>query len=329
MLISTRLELFPIQWGGSVDVAGLLDVAGSSVVLGSGTFNAGSLIFNSVGSVAIAEDSSLLISGPSNAGSGLDLFATADVTLDGAVTVSGDVDIVAGVTAGGIHVNAKLNGTGAILLDAADEITINAGIDPTAVILKANDDITVNASVVAADLISVSAGEDGSGGFTLSLTGSLTTTDVGSDVTVVTGSGSGDVSVDGATTGLDQVVLTSLAGALNGAGLVTGDVVDLNAISGIGNTTGLMLSARNASADTTLGDIAIDNVSADAVSVTSLVTGSGAIAMSPNVVSAEAFLADNIRPVVLPIPLIAFRSTTSPVTKPAPLSAPAKEVNTT
>ncbi|MDB4557929.1 DUF4347 domain-containing protein, partial [bacterium] len=263
--------------GGSVDVAGLLDVAGSSVALGSGTFNAGSLIFNSVGSVAIAEDSSLLISGPSNAGSGLDLFATADVTLDGAVTVSGDVDIVAGVTTGGIHVNAKLNGTGAILLDAADEITINAGIDPTAVVLKANDDITVNASVVAADLISVSAGEDGSGGFTLSLTGSLTTTDVGSDVTVVTGSGSGDVSVDGATTGLDQVVLTSLAGALNGAGLVTGDVVDLNAISGIGNTTGLMLSARNASADTTLGDIAIDNVSADAVSVTSLVTGSGAI----------------------------------------------------
>ena len=121
----------------------------------------------------IVEDSAMLVSGPSSAGSGLDLVAADDVTLDSTVTVVGDVSIIAGTTTGGIDVNAKLNGSGAILLDAADEITIDAAIDPTTVTLTADDDITVNAAVVATDLITVSAGEDGSGGFTLTLSGTF------------------------------------------------------------------------------------------------------------------------------------------------------------
>ena len=41
----------------SVDITGLLDVSGTEITLGSGTFNAGSLTFNSVGLVTISEDS--------------------------------------------------------------------------------------------------------------------------------------------------------------------------------------------------------------------------------------------------------------------------------
>ena len=164
----------------SLNVTGLLDVFGTSIVLGSGgtVFNAGTLTFTSAGSVSIAESSSMSISGVSTAGAGLNLVSTGDVTLNESVTVVGDTSIVAGTTSGGISVNAKLDGSGTILLDAADEITINAAIDPTTVTLNADDDITVNASVVASALITVSAGEDGSGSFILGAAGSLETTGI-------------------------------------------------------------------------------------------------------------------------------------------------------
>ena len=233
-------------------------------------------MFNSAGSVSIDENSSMVVSGNSSAGSGLDLFSADDVTLDATVAVVGNVSIVAGTTSGGIDVNAKLDGSGAILLDAADEITIDADIDPTTVTLNANDDITVNASVVASELITISAGQDGSGGFSLLSAGSLTTTDAGSDIIVSTGLGSGDIVVGGTTNAVDQVVFTSSAGSINGAGLVSGDTVDLTAASGIGSTTGMELSVSNISVDTSSGDIEVDNVLGAAVSLNSMTTGSGA-----------------------------------------------------
>ena len=45
----------------SVDITGLLDVSGTEITLGSGSFNAGTTTFNSAGSVTISEDSSLVI----------------------------------------------------------------------------------------------------------------------------------------------------------------------------------------------------------------------------------------------------------------------------
>ncbi|MAI30825.1 MAG: hypothetical protein CBE00_01640, partial [Planctomycetaceae bacterium TMED240] len=263
--------------GGSVEVAGLLDVAGSSISLGSGALNAGSLTFSSDGSVDIVEDSSILVSGVSTAGAGLNLVSTDDVTLNASVTVVGDTSIVAGTTAGGIAVNAKLNSSGTILLDAADEITVNAGIDPTTVTLNADDDITVNAAVVASDLITVSAGEDGSGSFILGAAGSLETTDSGSDINVTTGASNGDITLTGTTTALDQVGMTTASGSINGSGLVTSGTVELDASSGIGNTTGIALSSSNITADTTIGDIDIANNLGTAVSVASLTTGTGSV----------------------------------------------------
>ncbi|MGI9441392.1 MAG: Ig-like domain-containing protein, partial [Rubripirellula sp.] len=128
---------------GSVLVAGNASFTGSAVVLGDNTGNLarfGSLTFNASGVVNVSEDGSMNVAGSSTAGAGLDLVSTDDVTLNASVTVVGDTSIIAGPVVGGITVNAKLNGSGTILLDAADEITISAAIDPTTVTLNADDD---------------------------------------------------------------------------------------------------------------------------------------------------------------------------------------------
>ncbi|MGI9459690.1 MAG: DUF4347 domain-containing protein, partial [Pirellulales bacterium] len=74
----------------SVSVTGLLDVSGTSIALGSGsgTLNAGSLTFNSEGSVTISEGSSLDLVGINTAGSA-NLDSTAGVS--DAVAASVDV----------------------------------------------------------------------------------------------------------------------------------------------------------------------------------------------------------------------------------------------
>ncbi|MGI9468884.1 MAG: DUF4347 domain-containing protein, partial [Rubripirellula sp.] len=265
---------------GSVLVAGNASFTASEVTLGDNAGNIarfGNLTFNASGVVDVSEDGRMDVAGVSTAGAGLNLLSTDDITLDGSVTVVGDTSIVAGTTSGGIAVNAKLNGSGTILLDAADEITIDASIDPTTVTLNADDDITVNAAVVASELIAVSAGEDGSGSFILGAAGSLETTDSGSDITVTTGASTGDITLTGTTTALDQVTMTSASGSINGSGLVTSDTVDLNASSGIGNTTGVALSSSNITADTTTGDVEIANNLGTAVSVSSLSTGTGSV----------------------------------------------------
>ncbi|MCP4945675.1 MAG: S-layer family protein, partial [Planctomycetaceae bacterium] len=62
--------------------------------------------------------------------------------------------------------------------------------------------------------------------------------------------------------------------------LVTSDTVDLNASSGIGNTTGITLSSSNITADTTIGDVEIANNLGTAVSVSSLTTGTGSVSFN-------------------------------------------------
>ncbi|MDZ7736350.1 MAG: hypothetical protein U5P41_09780 [Gammaproteobacteria bacterium] len=60
---------------------------------------------------------------------------------------------------------------------------------------------------------------------------------------------------------------------------ITGNTVDLNAVEGIGATNPLELATAFVSADTTNGDIDLDNDTTDAVSVTGLTTGTGTITL--------------------------------------------------
>src|SRR5204862_240666 len=97
----------------------------------------------------------------------------------------------------------------------------------------------------------------------------------GSDVTLTTTT-AGNVILTGTTTAADQVTVNSV-GSVNGAGLVTALVEDLNAVTGIGNTTPLNLAATTITADTTNGNIDANNNNAAGTTVSSLTTGAGTI----------------------------------------------------
>jgi hypothetical protein len=105
----------------SVTVTGLADVAGTSIGLGGGTFNAGTLTFNSAGAVVISEDSSMDIVGVNTAGSA-NLDSTAGISDAGAtsVTVTGLADVAGtSISLGGGTFNAgtlTFNSAGAVVI---------------------------------------------------------------------------------------------------------------------------------------------------------------------------------------------------------------------
>ena len=259
-------------------VEGNAHFSGTSVDLGNALndhLEFGSISFSSIGTVDISADSSLTIGAASTAGQ-LTLVSVDDVIFNATIDVTGDTSVSAGTTTGGIEVHAKLTSGGSLLLDAADEIAIDAEIDPTTVTLNADDDITISAAVTATDLITVSAGQDGSGSVILNGTGSLTVDNAGNtaDIVLSTGATTGNVTLIGTMTADDSVTITS-SGAINGAGLVTALAIDLNAATGIGQTTALELSGTTISADSTSGNIELHNTSAAALSSFQVVAGNG------------------------------------------------------
>ncbi|MEE2936738.1 MAG: hypothetical protein VYA84_12170, partial [Planctomycetota bacterium] len=101
---------------GEISVNQLATLSATSIKLGDSIGNStnfGRLVFNSTGSVTIGEDSSMTVAGPSMAGGGLALSSTGEMRLDGTIDVTGDTMLSA---AGTIEVNAKLNGSGGVLL---------------------------------------------------------------------------------------------------------------------------------------------------------------------------------------------------------------------
>ncbi|WP_165742286.1 beta strand repeat-containing protein, partial [Candidatus Thiosymbion oneisti] len=109
----------------------------------------------------------------------------------------------------------------------------------------------------------------------LKVTGPIKAGGTGKNLTLTT-FGSGDITLTGTTTATDDEVHITSAGAIDGAGLVTAAIADLDAATGIGDTTALELATARISADTTDGGIDIDNTSASAVTVTSLTSTNSA-----------------------------------------------------
>ncbi|MGB2862871.1 MAG: hypothetical protein WBC05_06060, partial [Sedimentisphaerales bacterium] len=72
---------------------------------------------------------------------------------------------------------------------------------------------------------------------------------------------SGNIVLTGTTTAAADDVTMNSIGSINGAGLVTTAVVDLNAATGIGNTTTLELDVANLEADTATGGITLTEAS--------------------------------------------------------------------
>ncbi|NLF68877.1 MAG: hypothetical protein GX575_07460, partial [Candidatus Anammoximicrobium sp.] len=141
-----------------------------------------------------------------------------DITFNGPGTsiVATSVSVTG---AGAIDVNAKITAGTTVVMTASDNISIDAAIDPTTVTLTSDDDVLVNAPVSATTLITVQAGQDGSGSLSVTASGSMTTTAAGSDIDVTVGATSGGISLAGNVTTQDRLTLTSNATSANGGGV--------------------------------------------------------------------------------------------------------------
>ncbi|MDA1230781.1 MAG: hypothetical protein O2856_08405, partial [Planctomycetota bacterium] len=272
--------------GTTIDIGGHASFSATNITLGDHSLDHTyfhSLSFVATGDVEITEDDSMTVSDASS-GHHVTLVSSDDVTLDGMIHATGDVSITAGTTTGGIDVNAELSATGSILLNAADEITIDAEIDSVSVTLEADDDITINAPMAATDLITISAGRDGSGSVFLNLSGSLTANnaDDTADVIINSGATSGAVTLDGIVTADDLVGITAV-GSIKGSGLITATNLSLAAGSaGIGTSGApLMFDALNLNATTTgNGNQFLSELNSATINATGLNAGSGTITLS-------------------------------------------------
>jgi len=295
---ANALALGPAMIGGTLNVttSGALTDDGNLLVTGATTLTAGAgnITFDQTGNNfstvvitsanhAAIDDANGIVFGAVTTTGDFTVDAGGNVTLGGAASVGGNVDIQSDANApnGSIDVNAKLTATGTVTLDADDNVTINAAIDPTVVNLNSDDDVIVNAAVVASMAININAGQnDGTGSATVSGTGSLTTTDAGSDVTINTGATTGAITLAGNVTAVDRLTLNSpgagdvmqSGGALTAANLLATGVaaVTLNQAGNNVDTVAADLNPGSFSL-TDADDVAVGTVGA----VNGIATGNG------------------------------------------------------
>ncbi|MBI2987481.1 MAG: hypothetical protein HYY45_12010 [Deltaproteobacteria bacterium] len=195
--------------------------------------------------------------------------ADGNVTLDSTSALTIGVNISAGAGTVTLVSDGAINQTGGAI--TADKLSLESG-SPITVNQAGNDVNTVAAKADTAGDIKIRDTDD----MTIGTVGSLSgISSNGGNVTVQTG---GNLTVSQAVNaGAGTVTLNVTSGSINGAGLITASTADLDATTGIGNTTALELAASTITADTTNGNIDIDNALGTAVSVNSLTTGTGTI----------------------------------------------------
>ncbi|HEX7030587.1 MAG TPA: filamentous hemagglutinin N-terminal domain-containing protein, partial [Gammaproteobacteria bacterium] len=269
-------------------VAGDAGANDGSITVGSGGIDSGSV---NAGDVSLAAADGVTLTGSVNA---------SGTTTSGNVAIEADSD---SDSAGAIN-GAGLVTASMVDLDAGSGIGNMAALELVAAVVTAdttNGAIDIDntlATAVAVNSLTTDAGTitfDQSGGGAVTFDTVTTTTAgaidlentagdlaVGTAVTAngasnVTLTANGGITLTGTTSAAGAQAIIDATGAINGAGLVTADVVDLDAGSGIGNTTALELAASTVTADTATGAIDIDNALATAVSVSSLTTDTGTI----------------------------------------------------
>jgi len=275
-VINAAGRTFSLRNGQDLDQTGSLTTS-KLLLTGSGNFtldnalnDAGTLAADVAGAL-IYTDANTLTVGTVGAVNGI-RTAGSDVTLNsgGKLTLANDMDAGTGIvtfnSANGVTEN---NGTkilaDELLLTGTGTFTLNqAGNDVVELTASLNGVLTYRD---ATDLTICNVG---------GVLFGITTT--GNDVALTAG-GLIHVEYD-INAGAGDVALTSANADINGAGVLTGAMVDLNAAAGIGNAGALNASASALSADTLGGAIAIVNSLATAVNVTSLTTGTGTIAFN-------------------------------------------------
>jgi len=234
----------------------------------------------------------------------------AGITLLGAVTAGGG-----GIST--IRAITTIDGPGlvsadSVILDAVTGIGSTATVNLAAAAIRADNSgsgniVLSNTLATPVEVSSLTVGGTGNiaftenGGGTVTFdkvqagSGNVLLTGTSSEIVVagpITGGGNIELDTTGAlcdlfingpikTTGTGRRVTLTSQAAINGSGLITADDVLLGAVAGIGNTTPLRLSTSTLTGanNTGNGSIALSNVAATAVTVTSLtVSGTGDIA---------------------------------------------------
>jgi filamentous hemagglutinin family protein len=273
---------------------------------------AGDILFSQAGG------GNLEVTSASTANGNIDIDATADVTLgsltaiDDQITISsGGVindaqsDTVTDLTADTLDLTAdKGIGTGLYGIETSANTIIARTIDPAAPMA---DIVIDNHNVNPTSLTASTVGTDSWILFDQTGGGELTLTDVSTvdgpiaisadsgNITAASVNAGGNYAVMLTTTTSGNVVVDSVASAdntivINSAGSIeenpdddvdlTAVELDLNAADGIGVAGAIETSATLINANTTDGDIDIDNVNSNPVTAGSLTTGSGNILFS-------------------------------------------------
>lgn len=282
-----------------------LHATGGSVSLTSSSSDVDTLAATTTGGVAFTDADGFAIGTVLASG-----CFTTDVT---GLTAGGDVELC--VTTGDLAINAPISASGqTVRLFATAGNVSQAG---TGTISAANLGVAAGqaislglANVVTATFAAQAGGAatfDDTNGFSVGsigagvcfpLTAGVVTTDGAVNLSV-TGAGAltvgtavnaggvgrnmslsstgGNVLLNAAVSAAGDQATVTAGAAINGGGLVTAATVDLNAVTGIGNATALNLAATTISADTTNGNIDLNNAIAAATTATSLTTGTGTI----------------------------------------------------
>ncbi len=290
LTLTTTNAASAVQLNGAVGTTSALDEL--KVNAAGSLLQAGNIGAAAVGAASVKYDAvgAIKITGSSNVRGNIDIDSMSTIVISNTITTTtnGTVSIDAdGLTT--LTADADIAADGAVTFGAAR----SGGLSTAGAITTTNDNITFHQAVTLTGTVNLDT-DTGAGDVTFAATNG--TVDGTSDLTIAAGTGNVEFdAVIGGTTSLDDIIVTS-ANAINfdaaitaatvtangttidGSGLVTAGIVNLDAVNGIGATTSLELAATNISADTTSGNIDIDNVSTADVTVTSLTTGTGSIA---------------------------------------------------
>ena len=133
---------------------------------------------------------------------------------------------------GGIGATAGISAGTVVDLDVTGSLTINEDVSAgTSATIDTTNDVTVSAAVQAVSGLAISAGTDTSGGISVSGSGSLETTGGGADISLTTGTASGNVTLAGDVMSKDDLTISTFAsGTVNQtAGTITADLELLGA----------------------------------------------------------------------------------------------------
>ncbi len=258
---------------GNITITGDVSTDQSGVV----TMAAGSKALTSNGDIDVDADGIVTV-GELEATSGTVAVTSSSATVVGAA--DGTTEIV-GPTVD-IDAATGIGAAGASALDLSKTTSLAADVS------GAGNIYIDNAATSSVDVASMTVG--GAGLIDYEQTGNQqltlsTVTAANGNITIDNAGGTsadillGDVDADIT----DDTVSITSSGSINDAASdttadITADVVDLNAVEGIGNTRAIELaSAKTITADTTNGNIDIDNVANEATTVTTMTTGTGNI----------------------------------------------------